>query len=161
VQQKESSNSQAFTDLRDFPDKGRIVAIDPGTKRIGVAVSDPSRVLATPLPIVERTSWKKLLLQIRGILAEYDAKALVVGLPYNFDGTESEMTAEARNMARKFQLSLAVPVFFQDERATTYEARGRLWKAGFEGKGMQRVLDSEAATIILSDFLDRLNTQTK
>ncbi|PYS99040.1 MAG: Holliday junction resolvase RuvX [Acidobacteria bacterium] len=154
VQQKESSNSQGFTDLP----AGRIVAIDPGTKRIGVAVSDPDRILASPLPIVERTSWKKLLLQIRDTLAEYDAKALVVGLPYNFDGTESEMTAEARGMARKLELSVDVPVYLQDERATTYEARGRLWKAGLEGKGMQRVLDSEAARIILTDFLDRIGS---
>jgi putative Holliday junction resolvase len=159
VQQKESSNSQAFTDLQDVPQTGRIVAIDPGTKRIGVAVSDPDRVLASPLPIIERTSWKKLLLQLTNTLAEFDAKVLVIGLPYNFDGTESDMTTEARDMARKFELSLDVPVFLQDERATTYEARGRLWKAGLEGKGMQRVLDSEAATIILTDFLDRLKSR--
>ncbi len=156
MQQKESSNSQAFADLRDVPATGRILAIDPGTKRIGVAVSDPDRVLASPLPIVERTSWKKLLLQIRDTLAEYDAKALIVGLPYNFDGTESKMTIEARDLARKFELSLDLPVFLQDERATTYEARGRLWKAGVKGSLMKRVLDSEAATIILTDFLDRL-----
>jgi len=140
---------------------GRIIALDPGTKRIGVAVSDPDRILASPLPIVERTSWKKLLLQIKDTLAAYDAKALVVGLPYNFDGSESEMTAEARDLARKFELSLDVPVYLQDERATTYEARGRLWKAGLQGKGMQRVLDSEAATIILTDFLDRLRMPTR
>jgi putative holliday junction resolvase len=152
VQQEETSNSPAFTDLKD----GRVVALDPGTKRVGVAVSDPDRVLARPLPIIQRTSWKKLLLQVKSILAEYDAKALIVGLPYNFDGTESEMTSEARNMAGKFKLSLDVPVYLQDERATTYEARGRLWKAGVEGKEMQRVLDSEAAVIILTDFLDRL-----
>ena len=157
MQQKESSNSQPFADLKDVPGTGRIVAIDPGTKRIGVAVSDPDRVLARPLPIDERTSWKKLLLQIRNTLAEFDAKVLVIGLPYNFDGTESEMTTEARDLARKFELSLGVPVYLQDERATTYEARGRLWKAGLEGKGVQRVLDSEAATIILTDFLDRLH----
>ena len=156
MQQKESSNSQAFADLRDVPATGRILAIDPGTKRIGVAVSDPDRVLARPLPKFERTSWKKLLMQIRDTLAEYDAKALIVGLPYNFDGTESKMTIEARDLARKFELSLDLPVFLQDERATTYEARGRLWKAGVKGSLMKRVLDSEAATIILTDFLDRL-----
>ena len=156
MQQEETSNSPAFTDLRDVPETGRIIAIDPGTKKLGVAVSDPDRVLARPLPIIQRTSWKKLLLQIRNILAEYDAGALVLGLPYNFDGTESEMTAEARDMARKLQLSLDIPVFLQDERATTYEARGRLWKARVEGEEMRRVLDSEAAVIILTDFLDRL-----
>ena len=97
-----------------------------------------------------------MLLQVKSIVAEYDAVAFVVGLPYNFDGTESEMTALAREMARKFDLSLGVPVYLQDERATTYEARGRLWKAGLEGEQMRAVVDSEAATIILNDFLSRI-----
>ena len=97
-----------------------------------------------------------MLLQVKSIVAEYDAIALVVGLPYNFDGTESEMTAVARDLARKFGLSLEIPVYLQDERATTYEARGRLWKAGIEGARMKALADSEAATIILSDFLSRI-----
>ena len=156
MQQKETANPQDLTDISGVPESGRIVAIDPGTKRIGVAVCDEHRVLARPLPIVQRTSWKKLLLQIQDTLAEFDATALVVGLPYNFDGTESEMTVEARDMARKFSLSLAIPVYLQDERATTYEARGRLWKVGFEGDEMRSVVDSEAASIILSDFLGRI-----
>jgi putative holliday junction resolvase len=122
---------------------------------VGVAICDELRVAARPLSVIQRSSWKKLLLQVRDILGEYDAAALVVGLPYNFDGTESEMTAEAREMARKFSLSLDVPVYLQDERATTYEARGRLWRAGIEDTEMRGVLDSEAATIILSDFLSR------
>jgi putative Holliday junction resolvase len=59
-------------------------------------------------------------------------------------------------MARKLALSVAVPVYLQDERATTYEARGRLWNAGVDGKKMRAVVDSEAASIILRDFLSRL-----
>lgn len=157
VQQKETSNPRDLTDISGVPAVGRIVAIDPGTKRIGVAVCDEHRVIATPLPVIQRTSWKKLLLQIKDTLAEFDAVAIVVGLPYNFDGSESAMTAEARDMARKLELSLAVPVYLQDERATTYEARGRLWKAGLEGKVMRQALDSEAASIILTDFLARVN----
>jgi putative Holliday junction resolvase len=156
VQQKETAKTLDLTDISGVPDTGRIVGIDPGTKRVGAAVCDELRIAARPLPVIQRTSWKKLLLQVKDILAEFDAAALVVGLPYNFDGTESDMTAEARDMARKFSLSLAVPVFLQDERATTYEARGRLWKAGLEGKEMRAVVDSEAAVIILSDFLSRL-----
>lgn len=156
MQQKETANPQDLTDISGVAESGRLVAIDPGTKRVGVAVSDEHRVLAKPLPVVRRTSWKKLLLQIQDTLAEFDAVALVVGLPYNFDGTESEMTVEARSMARKFSLSLKIPVYLQDERATTYEARGRLWQAGLNGAEMRGVLDSEAATIILSDFLERI-----
>ena len=154
MQQKETADSDTFP----VPSEGRIVALDPGTKRIGVAVCDEQRVVTRPLPVIQRTSWKKLLLQVKDILAGFDAVALVVGLPYNFDGSESEMTAEARDMARKFELSLELPVYLQDERATTYEARGRLWKAGFEGEKMRAVVDSEAASIILSDFLSRIQT---
>jgi putative Holliday junction resolvase len=156
VQQEESPKTRDLTDISGVPDTGRLIALDPGTKRVGVAVCDEMRVATRPLPVIQRSSWKKLLAQVKGILAEYDAAALIVGLPYNFDGTESEMTAEARDMARKFELSLNVPVYLQDERATTYEARGRLWKAGFEGLDLRSAVDSEAATIILSDFLDRL-----
>ncbi len=156
MQHKETSNPRDLTDISGLAEIGRIVAIDPGTKRVGVAVCDKHRVLARPLPVIQRTSWKKLLHQVTNTLAEFDAVALVVGLPYNFDGSESEMTAEARDMARKFELSTNLPVFLQDERATTYEARGRLWKAGLEGAEMRSVLDSEAATIILTDFLSRI-----
>ena len=156
MQQKESPKTSDLTDISGVPASGRVIALDPGTKRVGLAVCDESRVVTRPLPVIQRSSWKKLLAQVKGILAEYDAVALVVGLPYNFDGTESEMTVEARDMARKFALSLDVPVYLQDERATTYEARGRLWKAGFEGNDLRSTVDSEAATIILSDFLDRL-----
>ena len=132
------------------------MALDPGTKRVGVAVCDENRIVSRPLAGLQRTSWKKLLAQVKDILAEFDAVALVVGLPYNFDGSESEMTLEARDMARKFNLSLEIPIYLQDERATTYEARGRLWKVGFEGDEMRSVVDSEAASIILSDFLGRI-----
>ena len=160
MQQKETSNPKDLTDISAVPAAGRIVSIDPGTKRVGIAVCDENRVVARPLPAIQRTSWKKLLLQIQDTLAEFDAVALVVGLPYNFDGSESDMTAEARDIARKLALSLSLPVYLQDERATTYEARGRLWKAGLEGKEMRRILDSEAASIILTDFLTRLPVRT-
>jgi putative Holliday junction resolvase len=156
VQQKETPKSRDLTDISGVPAEGRILALDPGTKRVGVAVCDENRVVTRPLAAVQRTSWKKLLAETKDILAEFDAVALVVGLPYNFDGTESEMTTEARDMARKYSLSLEIPVYLQDERATTYEARGRLWKVGLEGDEVKSVVDSEAASIILSDFLGRI-----
>ena len=152
MQEKETTIRE---DLSVVPSEGRVIAIDPGTKRIGVAVCDERRIAVRPLPIVERTSWKKLLIKIRDILTEFDAVGLVVGLPYNFDGTESEMSSEARKLARNFALSLDIPVFLQDERATTYEARGKLWSRGATDVELAKTLDSEAAAIILSDFLGR------
>lgn len=155
VQEKETTNSVDFTDVFLAPNEGRVIALDIGTKRIGVAVCDELQIAVRPLFTLKRQSWKKLLVQIKDILAEYDARALVLGLPYNFDGSESEMSHEARRLARNFSLSLSIPVFLQDERATSYEARGFLWKQGADEKEMREKIDSHAAAIILSDFLSR------
>ena len=131
------------------------MSLDLGTKWIGVAVCDELRILTRPVKTVARTSWKKTLLIVKDILNEFDAVALVIGLPYNFDGTESEMSADARRIAKSFSLSLTIPVFLQDERATSYEAKRRLWERGVDLKDTKNHVDSEAAAIILSDFLDR------
>lgn len=156
MQQKETTNPAALADVFDVPATGRILALDPGTKRVGVAVSDELRVTTRPLPVIGRKSWKKLLLEIKNIVAEFDAKALVIGLPLESDGTESEMSRYARDMARKFGLSLEIPVFLQDERVTSYEAKSRLWGQGKNLVEALALVDSEAAAIILSDFLSRI-----
>jgi len=78
-------------------------------------------------------------------------------LPLESDGSESEMSAEARRMAHNFGLSLSIPVFLQDERVTSYEAKSRLWERGVNLKESRQLVDSEAAAIILSDFIDRLS----
>lgn len=155
MQDKEINNPLDFTDIFRLPETGRLVGVDPGTKRFGLAVTDELQVTARPLATIERTGWKKLLVKIKEMLAELDAVGLVIGLPYNFDGSESEMSHEARRLARNFALSLAVPVALQDERATTYEARGRLWHEGASDKRIRATLDSEAAAVILRDFLAR------
>ena len=139
-----------------MPAVGRILAIDPGTKRCGVAVCDELRVTTRTLDVIQRTSWKKLLSNIKNLISEFDAAALVIGLPLESDGAESEMSAEARRMARNFALSLEVPVFLQDERVTSYEAKSRLWEQGKTVKESRALVDSESASIILADFLDRI-----
>jgi len=157
VQQKEITNQPELTDLSTVPAKGRILALDPGTKRVGVAVCDELRFTTRPLAYITRASWKKLLLEVKNILAELDAKAMVIGLPLRSDGGESEMSEEARSMARRFALSLDIPVYLQDERVTSYEAKSRLWERGVGVKESRSQVDSEAAAIILADFLDRLD----
>ena len=132
--------------------------MDPGTKRCGIAVCDELRFTTRPLKYLERTSWKRLLADVKKIVSDFDAAALVVGLPLESDGSESPMSTEARDMARKFALSLDIPVVLQDERVTTYEARGRLWKSGVTRGETRARVDSEAAAIILSDLLDRINS---
>lgn len=156
VQEKETTNPVDFTDLSSVPPAGRILCLDPGTKRVGVAVCDELRITTRPLDVITLESWKKLLVRIKDLLAEYDAAALVIGLPLAGDGTESEMSAYARDWQRKFALSLDTPVYLQDERSTSYEAKSRLWQQGVSLADTKNLVDSEAAAIILSDFLSRI-----
>jgi putative Holliday junction resolvase len=156
VQQKEITNTQQVADVFEVPKAGRILTIDPGTRRCGVAVCDELRVTTRPLDFIARKSWKNLLSNIKNLVAEYDAVALVIGLPLQSDGTDSPMTTEARDMARKFALSLDIPVVLQDERVTSYEAKHRLWSEGVPPAAARNLTDSTAAAIILADFLDRL-----
>lgn len=155
MQRKETTNPLENADISGCPATGRILAIDPGTKFVGVAVSDETQTLARPVKTLTRTSWKKLLSDIEKIVSDFDAVAVVVGLPLGFEGEPIEMTGEAESIARKLLLSLDVPVFMQDERVTTYEARGRIWARGVKPEDTKEILDAEAASVILSDFLSR------
>src|SRR5262249_17742958 len=140
--------------ILSLPDAGRIIALDPGTKRVGAAVCDEMQVTTRPLPVIERSSWKELLLAVKAIISDFDAAALVIGLPLNTDGSESEISPEARERPRKFNLPLDLPVLLQDERVSTYEARRRVWLSD-PGAAADIQVDSEAARVILEDFLDR------
>jgi putative Holliday junction resolvase len=155
VQRKETANPVEFTDVSALPTNGRIVAIDPGTKYVGVAVCDETQLIARPVKTLARTSWKRLLLDIKQIVSDFDAVAVVVGLPLGFEGGRIEMTDDAESMARKLALSLDVPVAVQDERVSTFDARKRLWDRGVKPEKTKSEVDSEAASIILSDFLSR------
>ncbi|MCS6874960.1 MAG: Holliday junction resolvase RuvX [Pyrinomonadaceae bacterium] len=142
----------------NFPQKGRILALDIGTKRVGVAVCDELRLVARPLCTLERKSWKKLLRETIEIIKKYDVVAVVVGLPLNFDGTENQMTEEVKRLYRNYSLSLEIPVFLQDERLTTIEAKSRLKSKGYTIKQIKEQRDAEAASIILEDFLSKIQS---
>lgn len=157
MQDNKSSNHHDFTDISSAPCKGRLLSLDLGTKKVGVAVCDETQFTVRRVAIIKRKGWKKFLLEIMGFIKDFDAKGLVLGLPYNFDGSESEMSKEARRLARNFSLSLEIPVYLHDERVSTFEARGNLWEQGLDGKEVRKRLDSEAAAIILEDFISTRN----
>lgn len=154
-----TTNTSRVADISELPRQGRLLALDPGTKRVGIAISDETQTVASPLERIERTSWKKLLEKVRAIVSEFDAAGLVIGLPLESDGTESPMSAEARDMARKFSLSLDIPVVLEDERVTSYAAKSNLWERGLSIEESRRLVDSEAAAIILSDVLERFRAE--
>ena len=132
---------------------GRLLALDLGARRVGVAVCDELRLAVRPLPPLARAGWKQLLREIAALCQSFDAKGVVVGLPVNLDGTEGEAAQEARRIARNLSLSLSLPVHLQDERLTSRDAEQALRSAGATGPEVSARIDGEAAALILSDFL--------
>src|SRR4051812_17637077 len=84
---------------------GRLLALDLGEKRVGVAVSDERQLTVRPLPYLRRTNWKQLLAAVADLLQRFDAQALVIGLPLNLNGNEGEAAGNVRRLARNFSLS--------------------------------------------------------
>lgn len=132
---------------------GRLLSLDLGQKRVGMAVSDELQITVRPLAPLSRTNWKQLLRAVTCALDSFDARALVLGLPLGLDGSEGLAAREARRIARNFQLSLRVPVYLQDEKLTTQAAEESLRAEGFDRFSLLERLDSEAAAIILRDFI--------
>ena len=139
---------------------GRLLALDIGTKRVGVAVSDELRLTTRPLPALSRTNWKKLLRDVSELCGQFDVEGVVVGLPLRLDGSEGDAAAEAQRLARNFGLSLKCPVVLQDERLTSREAESELRADGRDEVEIKGPVDSQAAAIILRDYLGRLQDVT-
>jgi putative Holliday junction resolvase len=134
---------------------GRLLALDLGQKRVGVAVTDELRITVRPLQALRRTSWKQLIQAVSALVRDFDAQSVVIGLPLSLDGTESTAAKEVRRQARNLELSLKLPVLLQDERLTSKQAESELLAAGYAHEEMLKRVDSEAAVLILKDYLAR------
>ena len=130
-----------------------VLALDLGRKRVGVAVSDALSISITRLDVIPRTNWKLLLRAVEHLAQRFDAQTLVIGLPLNLNGSMGDAANLARQTAQKFARSLKLPVYLQDERLTSAEAEENLRAAGVPADEIGSRVDSEAAALILRDFL--------
>jgi len=137
--------------------RGRVLALDAGSKRVGVAISDELRMTARPLPSLKRTPWKRLVKDLAELCTEFDVRVLVLGLPLRLDGSEGDAALEVRKIARNLCLSLKLPIAFQDERLTSKAAEASLRVEGLRRKEAASRVDSESAAIFLRDYLARLD----
>jgi putative holliday junction resolvase len=137
------------------PTKGRRLGIDVGAVRVGVALSDPDGLLATPLATVPRdVAHGTDLATIAGFVAEHDAVGIVVGLPRTLAGREGPAAEAARAFATALTARVAVPVEFSDERLTTVVATRQMRESGRRGRRQRAVVDQVAAVGILQGWLD-------
>jgi putative pre-16S rRNA nuclease len=132
----------------------RLLGLDVGDRRIGVALSDPLGWTASPLASLERLSWKKDLSRIRALLEEHRIAEVVVGLPIRMDGTSGERAEKTLEFVRRLQATTPVPVVTWDERLTTREAERRMLEDDVRREKRKSVIDGIAACLILQGYLD-------
>jgi len=133
----------------------RTVALDVGSKRIGVAVSDELGMLATPRGLVHRQSYNKDAAAIGDIVEREAAERVIVGLPTGLSGRPTEQTRRAERFAEMLASRLSVPVELWDERLTTVMARRIRPSASREPQRESESVDAVAAALILQSYLDR------
>lgn len=140
--------------MNDFTLKGRVLALDLGEKRIGVAVSDATRTIARSLTIFARKSRREDYATIVRLVAEQEANLLVVGLPIPLSGVEGEKAAWVRSYTAELQQHLGIPVQFWDEALTTVQAYDSMRQRGQRAKQAKGRIDAVAAAFILQSYLD-------
>lgn len=131
----------------------KIMAVDYGEARTGLAVCDPFEMLASPAGTIFEKSTEKAIEKIAAAAVENRAELVVVGHPLNMDGTRGERAEKCALVAEKLKGLLEVPVVLWDERATTKTALSILSENGTYGKKRKQVLDAVAATVILENYL--------
>ncbi len=134
----------------------RIVCLDIGDVRIGVAVSDPSGIIASPVEVIRRVGWGPDVRKIKAICDRFQTDRILSGLPLNMDGTEGFQAQKVRDFCRQLE-NAGLRVIFQDERLSTVTAEDALLEGGLSRSGRKQVVDKVAASVILQQWLETHN----
>jgi putative Holliday junction resolvase len=133
---------------------GRYMALDVGDRRIGVALSDPLQILASPLLIIIRTSDEHALLEIAGLVNRHGVEKLIVGMPYSLDGTIGPQAEKVLLFKAKVAAQLNIEVVLQDERLSSVTADQKLRETRKKSARLRDKIDAAAAAVILQSYLD-------
>ena len=136
------------------PPQGRILGLDVGSRRIGVAVSDPLGLTAQGITTLERRNRRYDLTELRKLLAEHDVREIVVGNPLRMSGQSGLQAEKMASFAAQLERTFSIPVHLWDERLTTAEAHRLLDETGIRDSRRKEVIDKMAAMLILQSFLD-------
>lgn len=130
-----------------------VLGVDPGTRRIGVAISDSEQKFALPLEVVD-VSGTQHIERLVTLANEREVKEIVVGLPIRLDGSEGPAAEQARRLAEDIEERVDVPVVLVDERLTTVQAGKNLSTSGVNSRRARGVVDAVAAAVLLQTYLD-------
>ena len=135
--------------------KGKLLGVDFGLKRVGLAVCDGLHILATPLPVYNTGSMRQSIDFVAQVAKDREVSGVVVGLPLNMDGTESVQSGRARAFARNLAKVAGLPVELYDERLTTVEADELLIEAGVKNAAERaKLVDSMSAKVMLQSYIE-------
>ena len=132
----------------------RVIGLDVGDKRIGIAVSDPTGFLASAERVLKRVSIAKDVAALAGMVQEFEAEAIIVGLPLHLSGRSGTQAESVQNFIERLKPHITVPVVFWDERLSTKGARVLLVEAGMRPAQRSARIDAAAAAVILQSYLD-------
>jgi len=134
----------------------RIMALDVGSRTIGIACSDALLMTAQGIETIRRTSLENDFNRLRELISEYEVHELVVGMPKNMNGTKGDRAEKTEEFVEKMKAVIDLPVTFWDERLSTVMAERQLIAADVSRKKRKGVIDKMAAVVILQGYLDRL-----
>jgi len=134
----------------------RILGLDIGDSRIGVAISDPVEIIATPLTVITRDDDNTAIAAIGQLVGQYDVKRIVIGLPYSLDGSIGRQANKVKDFVDKLSQSTSARIELRDERLSTVAAERLLRGAGNKKARRRSYLDAAAAAFILQGYLDSL-----
>jgi putative holliday junction resolvase len=134
----------------------RAMGLDVGDKKIGVALSDPSRVLASPLKTIFRVNDDAAIKEIIDLAKKHNISKLVVGLPYSLSGAIGKQAEKVLLFSKQIAQAVDVDIIMQDERLTSVSANQKLREAGKKGSKLKNEMDAAAATVILQSYLDEV-----
>ena len=144
-------------ELAEIMDENQpILGLDVGAKTIGLALSDLTRTIASPLETLRRGKFKDTALRLRAIIDEHGIGALVVGLPINMDGSEGPQAQSVRQFAANLIAEIDIDICFWDERLSTVAVEGAMLEADLSRARRKQLVDKLAAAYILQGALDRM-----
>ena len=135
----------------------KILAIDHGDKRMGIAASDPLGMMAHPLEFIPSEPFDEFLIRLKEILAERETEQIIVGMPRNMDGSIGPQALKVEDFVAVLKKSVTVPVRTWDERLTTVMAEDKLREAGVSMRDAKKKVDASAAAVMLQDYMDSLS----
>jgi len=133
---------------------GRILGIDYGDRRVGIALSDPLKIIASPLDTLLIRSDEDLLVQLKELITEYDIEVIVIGLPIGMKGNETKQTLHVKSFSEKLG-QFKLPVFLEDERLSSVSAKKSLHLQNIKTGHEKGQVDKVAASILLQQYLDK------